>query len=379
MLKPLLIAALLCLTVPVHAVQTTYDITQFGAIPDDGLDDGPAVNAVFNAHPTDAVLYSPPGVYDFHSGISKDGLSNVTIKSAPGSVWQKMPGFTSEYLIYTRFSSNFTIDGGYFKGLTASTGQFWGEQGVYCGSCNGFTVEGGTYENFGDAALRFPTSMADPVLGVNAFNITILANRFINIGQITMSSTENTHGGANGVKILYNTFWKHKGGIKMASRTPGSGNIEIIGNQIYSQPDVANAAAIELESVSDVLVKYNLVYGATGYISNNYTSTVAGINHFDWKNITFDSNLFKNPHLGIRFSNQAYKGDNLYSNTTGINITNNIFTNVTNGDTTSPVISMVNGPFSQSTVSGNVMTGVANGRYSYFQGNPVTYFNNVEN
>ena len=77
------------------------DITTYGAVPDDGLDDTAAIQQALNAHPTNNhVFYFPDGVYDISNTLTLAGSQKRNIfqgESEAGTILRLMDGVSSDF------------------------------------------------------------------------------------------------------------------------------------------------------------------------------------------------------------------------------------------------------------------------------------------
>src|SRR5690606_10735796 len=70
---------------PIHTPNpvtgATLNVVDFGAVPNDGLDDIPAIHAAFDAAKAGDEIYFPNGTYDLIGTLFNDGTSHIALKS----------------------------------------------------------------------------------------------------------------------------------------------------------------------------------------------------------------------------------------------------------------------------------------------------------
>ncbi len=301
-----------------HVVRATYEVLPleprwllavitpeaYGAAVNDGNDDRAAINAALAALQPGDTLQFAAGTYELSGTISRDSLNNVLIKGGAGGdtvIKKRLGGWSGEYLFFTRYSTNVTVQGIQFRGLTTNTtSPAWGEQGLYFGSTTGANVDGCAFYDFGDAAVRITTA-SDSIDTIASFNGAVRNSYFNNVTQITTTQTSGSKGGTQGITYEYNTFDNLKGSIKAATRYETSGAI-IRHNHIRSGP--VNAVGIAVESYSDVLIEHNIIENLEGFAMNIYTNTAAPTT-WQWGDITITDNVMVNTKYGIRVVSDA--------------------------------------------------------------------------
>lgn len=325
-------------------------------------DEGTILDTWLATHKTKQILHVPPGVYDFSTPVGDSDLSNFKIKCDPGAVFKKKTGFSgSDYLWLFINSSNITVEGCQFEGLTTSTTTYlFGEQGILCASCDGFFVRFNRFLNFGDAAVRASdsTSLAKGL----SKNTWIDTNYFGNVFQVTTTPggdvvvNNEGWGGSDNWHVTNNTFDNLKGSVKYCTRYPVRGGF-IHNNRINSSTAVSTSVGVELCSVKSAKVTNNVIIGAQAQGISVYPSTATangGLNSFNWGDLLIAFNDIIDCARGIRISNDAYPGDGLKSDTSGIRVIGNTIQRpfITSGTTG---ISWVNGPFRGSLMSLNIV------------------------
>jgi hypothetical protein len=308
-----------------------------------------------------------PGRYMLSKSIRLDRLQNVSLVSdrKNPAILKKDPAtFKNEYLFYTRFSKNVTVSGFDIYGLSVtfkpelyatSTSPIWRDQGLYFGSCNGVLVNENRFFNFGNAALRITTTEADPVLGVNSFNSSVLQNYFRNVYQVTTTSNDTIHGGTSNYYFRGNTFDELRGSLKFASRTPGATNVRVHYNNIRS----GNTDGIEIVGYNNMEFYKNKIQNVAGHAINCY-SNGRSVSGFQWgDNIQFISNEISGANWGLRFSADAF-GDGYRPSPNNIKIEKNLFNNITGP---SPAIALSNGIFKALTITDNQLNNIISKKY----------------
>ena len=344
-------------------------------------DDATAIDTYITAHPSNVIYHFPKGVFDVATTIFVDNTSNLRLEGEPGAILRKKAGMTDEYIVVFRYGQNITFTGLQFEGLTTSlTVNRFGEQGILCGSCDGFWVRFCRFLNIGDAAVRSTTNPSD-TLDANSFNTYIDHNYFYNISQVTTTpagslSTPVGKSGTSNYHFDHNEVYNLKGSIKGCTRGVNS-SIWITDNYIQNSTALVTSTGVELCSISNVTVANNYITGSQSWGINAYTNPEASLYKFDWFNYNIHDNTISNVVRGIRFSNGAYSGNGLSSDTRGISINNNTIEHVTGSGTVG--ITFVNGAFRGSSVSNNRMIDMTSGLYMIIPATGVLSTGNVQN
>lgn len=365
-------------------VQTISGVT----VNNNSNDDGAAIDTYIeadSARKANKVYYFPAGEYHFTAtSLFLDGLTNVRFECEPGAKIIKKSGSPEGYIMAFRSYYNITIRGCQFFGTTTATdANNFGEQGVLFSSGTGARFYDNEVSDIGDAAVRSNTSQAISGNTVATYDTWIVNNKFTNVSQVTTTSTGAVTGGVapggtDGIHIIGNHFYNLKGSVKICSRSPVTGAF-VQGNLINNATSVATSSGIELCSYKNVEIVGNIVKNSQNWGLNGYTTAETGLNKFDWGQYTIRDNQFIDVHRGIRLSNDAYPGDTLQSDTSGISIIGNkiirpFATSGTSG------ISWVNGPFRGSVMSLNVVVDKQGGAsYWTVPGSGVLNVNNIEN
>lgn len=326
------------------------------------------------------------GTYTITKPLFADKLMNVSFNASPSTpaLLKKSPSFAGEYLFYSRFSKNITIDGLQFYGITktynpndynSNSNPVWSDQGVYFGSANGITVTNSKFYDFGNAALRITTSETDPVLGVNSFNTTVTNNYFENNFQISTTSNSEKHGASANYLFQNNQMVNMHGSLKFASRTAGATNLKILNNKILG----SDHAGIEICSYSNVEISGNEISNVKNIPINIYTNDSA-VKGFPWgDNLTIRNNKIHHSYNGIRLSFNAYKDKYKYI-PSQINITDNEINDIydpSRPNSTTSAIYIINGSAKKVVITGNKLNRIASKNYfSFATGTGVTILNN---
>lgn len=103
---------------PVHepnaVTGTTHNVLDYGAIPNDHLDDVPAIQAAFEAAQPGDEIYFPHGTYDLISTLANDGTSHLSLKSGV-NIRGESQGGTILLSHFDRNTSNSKVISGYAK------------------------------------------------------------------------------------------------------------------------------------------------------------------------------------------------------------------------------------------------------------------------
>ena len=82
--------------------QTSYSVKDFGAIPNDNIDDSYAFNLALSQLPNHANLAIPSGEYTICNTLFLTDKNNVSIFGSDGAILKKCSEFNSEYLLYIK-------------------------------------------------------------------------------------------------------------------------------------------------------------------------------------------------------------------------------------------------------------------------------------
>lgn len=292
--KRLLMWGILLFTVT--AFSATIDPRNYGAIPNDGLDDKAAIQLALNAVGSGDTLSFSTGIYDISGTILRDSLSQVTVTGQIGTIIKKMSNFSGEYMFYTRFSTDVHISNLEFIGLYPD-GIGWGSQGLYFGSTTGTVVEYCSFKYIGDAALRITTSSSD-VSSVHSFDAIVADNYFYRCTQVTTTQTSNNHGGTDGLLVEDNMFEEMRGSLKFATRQPGAQNVGVYGNHFLNG---IGTQAITVNYYSNVEIRGNVFENqVNGTAVSLYPNTSAPL-PIEWGNISIIDNDIYDCGMGIYF------------------------------------------------------------------------------
>ncbi len=324
-----------------------------------------AVNYLINRSDKNNVwtFYFKPGNYYINRMVNMDRLQNVNFvghkDSTQAAIIRKTASYNGEFMIYSRYSSNLKFNGLRFIGNTTfanNNDPVWPDQGLYFGSTRRVVVESCNFYNFGNAAVRVTTADQDPVKGVNSFDNKLWGNFFRNVYQVTTTSNSYDHGATANFVIQYNTFDNLVGALKIASRTAGAKNIQIIDNWIKS----GGNHGIELNNISDTVVARNRIENIAIAAITAYTNPRAQ-QTFPWgDNVSIRDNQITNAGMGIRFAPTPYENGARVT-PSYVSIENNTITNIT--DPYLPVINVTGGTVNHLRIMGNKLNRIASKRY----------------
>ncbi|WP_284645763.1 chondroitinase-B domain-containing protein [Paenibacillus silviterrae] len=102
------------LHVPSRVTGTTINVTVYGAVPNDGLDDVPAIHAAIQAAQPGDEVYFPTGVYDLIGTLPNDGTSHIGLKNGVHLRGESQAG-TVLRSHFDRSASNSKMISGYAK------------------------------------------------------------------------------------------------------------------------------------------------------------------------------------------------------------------------------------------------------------------------
>lgn len=315
-------ALLACLTLLYPQITlANFSIIDFGAIPNDDIDDSAAFNHALQTLSENETLYIPPGNYtlcDTVYIIEKKGISLLGTKTAKLS---KCPGFDGEYLMYIKNSTGLSISGINFQGLVnGGDTPNWGKQGLYLASITNSIIINNTFVNFGDAALRVTTRANSDA--IESSNITVVGNTFSNCAQVTTTqATKNSNvAGAHNITFKSNEFDNCT--LKLSARKKTTGAV-VSGNSFKG----ISGTALEASYYSNISISNNQFDNIQGFLINIYPNSRAQ-EQVKWSNILIDNNDFNSATLGIRlqsFSDSETPSEAIQN----VTVSNNRFDKVT--------------------------------------------------
>ena len=172
---------------------TSYSVTDFGAIPNDNIDDSAAFNHVLSLLSENSNMTIPSGEYTVCSTLFISDKTDVSIFGSYGAILKKCPDFNGEYLLYVKRTDNLKISNLHFIGLfNGGEKPNWGKQGIYLASTTNSVISSNKFERFGDAALRITTSPQHDA--VESRDALIIDNQFSNCAQVTTTQAQTTNG-----------------------------------------------------------------------------------------------------------------------------------------------------------------------------------------
>ncbi|ENM5739476.1 right-handed parallel beta-helix repeat-containing protein [Vibrio mimicus] len=317
-----ILCSLALLGFSISAEPIYLDVTEFGAIVNDGIDDSIAFQNALNKLEHGNILVIPSGEYQICKTLYLREKNDIEVIGLPNSKLKKCSGFNGEYLFSALYTQNFKLQGLIFEGLNdGNQNPIWGEQGVYLGSTKGSLVTQNQFYRFGDAALRITTASQDNSVSPGSQSITVSDNRFEKCAQVT--TTQATVGtemaGTQNIIVDNNQFIGCK--LKLSARADTRG--AEVKNNIFAH---INGTSNEVSYYSDVSYINNHFYDIHGFAINIYpnsrtTKTV------QWENISIIGNTFDTIQQGIRLQSFSMHNDTNQP-IKNIKVKENSFTNI---------------------------------------------------
>lgn len=271
----------------------SYAITEFGAIPNDNIDDSAAFNYAFSSIEDGSVIFIPSGNYDVCNTIFLINKNNLSLIGSKDTTLSKCHNFSDEYLLYIKNGDELSISNINFHGLfNGGDTPNWGKQGLYLASTTNSIVTHNRFSNFGDAALRITTSPSKDA--IESRNNVVLNNQFSSCAQVTTTqATSNSNVvSTHNIVIQSNKFDNCM--LKLSARKATKGAI-VIGNSFSN----ISGTAIEGSYYSDVVITDNQFNNILGFLINIYPNSRAQ-EQVTWNNIAITNNDFNHSTMGIR-------------------------------------------------------------------------------
>lgn len=298
---------------------TSYSVTDFGAIPNDSIDDSSAFNHALSLLPDHANLTIPSGEYTICNTLFLTDKNNVSIFGSYGAILKKCPEFNSEYLLYIKNTDYLKVSNLHFVGLF-NGGQTanWGKQGVYLASTKNSVIANNRFEQFGDAALRITTRPTRDA--IESRDALIINNHFSNCAQVTTTQAQATEGfsvpSTHNIIFASNQFDNCT--LKLSARK--ATQKAVVFNNHFKN---ISSTALESSYYNDVTISHNQFDNNTGFAINVYPNSRAQ-HQVKWGDINITNNTFNNSDLGIRL--QSFSSTEVAENPIqNLSITQNIF------------------------------------------------------
>ncbi|PAR31887.1 hypothetical protein CGT99_06905 [Vibrio metoecus] len=288
------------------SVEASYlDITHFGAIPNDDIDDSQPFQLALNSLTHGDVLVIPSGTYQICNSLYLKNKNNIEIIGLGESKLKKCRNFQGEYLLSITYTENLKLQDLSFEGIHNGNQQpVWGEQGVYLGSTKNTLVTQNHFKTFGDAALRVTTSSLDQSATPGSQSVTVSDNDFEDCTQVT--TTQATQGtemaGTQNIMIDNNRFIGCK--LKLSARADTRGAKVI--NNLFSN---INGTSNEISYYSDVTYENNRFENISGFAINIYPNARTS-KPVQWGSIHIANNNLENIQQGIRLQSFSDHDDN---------------------------------------------------------------------
>ncbi|MGL4191899.1 MAG: right-handed parallel beta-helix repeat-containing protein [Vibrio sp.] len=299
-----------------------FDVTDFGAIANDGLDDSSAFQDALDQLSNGDILTIPSGEYQICRTLHLKQKNDITISGVDGSHLKKCTPFVGEYLLHIAYTQNLTLQSIHFEGINNGNQQpIWGEQGIYLGSTKGSRIINNQFNQFGDAALRITTASNDHSNQPGSTSIIVRGNKFKDCAQVTttQATTGTEKAGTQNIMIDNNQFIGCK--LKLSARAETRG--AKVTNNTFTD---INGTANEVSYYSDVSYINNKFHNISGFAINIYPNPRT-TKDIQWGNISIIDNSFDTIQQGIRLQSFAKK-TTAKQPIKNIKIENNTFNNI---------------------------------------------------
>lgn len=317
-IKPLALAVSL-FSAPNIMANTSYSITDFGAIPNDNIDDSAAFNHALSQLPDHGNLAIPSGEYTICSTLYLTDKSHVSLFGSYGAILKKCPEFKGEYLFFIKNTDDLKISNLHFMGLfNGGETANWGKQGMYLASTTNSVIANNRFEHFGDAALRVTTRpIRDAIQSKDAL---ILNNHFSNCAQVTTTQAQATEGfsvpSTHNIIFASNLFDNCT--LKLSARKETKTAV-VLNNHFKN----INSTALEVSYYGNVTISHNEFENNSGFAINLYPNNRAP-SPVRWGDITITDNLFHHSDLGLRLQSIS-ASEKVSDAVRNLTITKNIF------------------------------------------------------
>lgn len=378
---------------PVHETlfKGFVDVTDIGAIPDDGKPDNNSINHVLNMLQLslpegeklrNLTVFFPSGVYHLDKSIQLvnfDTVSFIGRKATDtpsvllktelfgNSINRLVNDYRKAAILDFRYGRNLTVEFLSLKGQTTSLyeSHIWWDNGIYIGSSYNTDISENKFYDFGDSALTITTDFDDTTGQINSKNHFVSNNYFYNI---TQTSTTSTKGGSSNYSFVGNTVKHVKGSIKFATRKAGASHLKITNNKITSA-GVGSGIPInngfEIEGYTKVHISTNTLDSGDGVgivvRAAQNENTESG---HDWGDVFISGNHISEYRQGIYISNLPHAGDGSLGTLKNIFINDNQLVDMWNGDNQAG-IHLVGERYLHAYINYNAIVG---GRYAYWIG-----------
>ncbi|ENM5874822.1 right-handed parallel beta-helix repeat-containing protein [Vibrio mimicus] len=317
-----ILCSLALLGFSISAEPIYLEVTEFGAIANDGIDDSIAFQNALNKLEHGNILVIPSGEYQICKTIYLKEKNDIEIIGLANSKLKKCSGFSGEYLLSVFYTQNLKLHGLIFEGLNdGDQNPIWGEQGIYLGSTKGSLVTQNQFHRFGDAALRITTASQDNSASPGSQSITVSDNRFEKCAQVT--TTQATVGtemaGTQNIIVDNNQFIGCK--LKLSARADTRG--AEVRNNLFAH---INGTSNEVSYYSDVSYINNRFYDIHGFAINIYPNSRT-TKIIQWENISIIGNTFDTIQQGIRLQSFS-KHDEANKPIKNIQVKENHFSNI---------------------------------------------------
>jgi hypothetical protein len=238
---------------------STVNVTNYGAVPNDGRDDRSAIIAAMNASAPGDTIYFPAGTYNVSSDIFLKGGGRV-YRGAPGDGSTKLVGVDGNHIFHVQ-EDNTRIDSFTFDGEPVMIDQNQGKRvsnvvvnnNVMYVHGTGANVYGITFTTGVNNSTFSNNRIENAPMGIYGYywtNLTINNNEFVNDNQGMHLDTlaDNT---SSGLLIEQNYF---SGIRRMGIEYQGAGINSIIQDNYYEKPVLSS-----VQSQNDSVMAYSVI------------------------------------------------------------------------------------------------------------------------
>lgn len=344
-------------------VTAGISVAQFGAVPDDGNDDAPAIRRALDSLGTKGgSLVFPRGTYDIAGLIEpRPGLEYITLVGESGAILKKAPGFSSPngQMLSFRGCRSVSVRNLVFVGATPSVKpgdrQSEGDHALAFLGCTDTRVIENTFRGIGAAALTIRSWMnRRPVPEAQDHCCSIVAfNTFDNI-----FNTSTSGGGTQSLVWIGNISRSVGGSHKFSTQIPPHQRFLVRDNIIQGA-----SLGYVFQTASHALVAGNHIEDVRGWCIqfstfNNPTGQPQWTRPAPWGHDRIEGNSCVRTD-GIEISNRAAPNGAHYV-AEDIRITGNAL--IESHPTSVPQILVKDGPFRGVTISANTFHGSPDSR-----------------
>lgn len=243
------------------------NIADFGAIPDDGLDDSAAIQAAINASQAGDIINFGPGTYDLHSALQVRSNReykgwNATLKRHGDNVF----AMETDGHNYNITITDLTLDGGGFRASGENASEALLIRGSTFKNISGHYPYGnGIFVPAGMINSKITRSLFQNILGeTGIYGFTIFHNTEIshNHFEDVFEGVHTWHDAGSNFRLLHNTgVGIRRMGIEIQGQ--GAKDMVVEGNRFWDWKEVYHESfGLSLMNVGDgMVVRNNVVRG----------------------------------------------------------------------------------------------------------------------